>query len=756
MKQLTTFIGKVTGSNNTQAKFWSHVYVYEPTISKVKKQRGNLYIIFEIPNQYEDLGNQIISLIQENYYQKMDNDPLQALEIALSKSNERIEDYNRKLISEKQQTLGKLNIACAVLCDMQLHIAQIGNFYTYLIRRGRLNKISNVSQEEDDKKQSFQNIASGQIEIGDILTLTSAKIAEVLALSQLKEIITTCYPSVAASRITDLINKKNDPNTNPAAIILEVNAEYSKEQEDQTLSSQSFSSKLKKEKDQIAQRVSGQPQSETTTTKQADSYTSSQTNTSEDNTISSDNPKNEESHSQTKNFDDDDIEEDLLLKDALSDDLDDDYFWNAQDDNQKPQLIGKIIEQTKNYFQIVKEVIKGKKDISHLKNTFLILGIVITVVFAISLLTSQNTEAAQPIQEARLHDDIWNSYNKAREELRVNNFAGAKEYFNGAQTKIDELMAIASNEQIINDIQSLENDILIELDKIDGITRLTDLTPTADLIKTTPNADPTSIHNTTDALFILDQTNQQIFRYTKQNKSIHLPKKPIIPNGTSAVIQFATSGGGDLYLYNKTNEQTPNILRYSTSTNSTTEVSITLGGNWNQSSTMTTWTDSVGSTRLYLLDPTQNALWRYRPSGNQFRAPNNVLNDPNSLPEIQNVIDIEIDTYVYFLTNNNEVIKYTLGDRDPNFSLKKLSTPLQEAVAISLQDINEENATIGQKIYLADRGAQQIHIFSKSDGIRLKTYASKDAFTDLRDIYADENASILYVLSGTRIYEIPL
>lgn len=71
--------------------------------------------------------------------------------------------------------IGELHFVVGAIVDKTLHLSQIGEAEAYLIRHKHLSVISDGLTEEG-KKNTFINIASGEIEGGDVLIFSSAKL----------------------------------------------------------------------------------------------------------------------------------------------------------------------------------------------------------------------------------------------------------------------------------------------------------------------------------------------------------------------------------------------------------------------------------------------------------------------------------------------------------------------------------------------------------------------------------------------------
>ncbi|HNT30284.1 MAG TPA: hypothetical protein PKL83_05020 [bacterium] len=697
----TTFLGKIIGARlPIKSSVWSNVYVYEPTITRVTEARGNLYLVLDLPAHYEDLGTAIIDVIREKYYHELELDPLQSLEEALSHANKKIEEYNTRLVTEKQETLKTINIACTVLCGQDLHLAQVGHIDTYLVRKGRLNKISNVSTGSTKEIQSFQNIASGKIEVGDIVTVSSPKLFDFLPINKFKEIITSCYPSVAASRISEVISKKTDADVAPSLLVLEINTDLKEQAEPVTDEPETMENGLKSRKDQIAEQLIQDA----------------------DTTVS---PPVVARREQVRNQPAYDAEP---------------VFPADRKDNPLVTVLNRLYDGV----MLVKDVITGKEDISKLSKLFLALGLILVLVVGAKAITGR--EKTNPVVETnKAFEQAWENFTSAREYLRNNDFVNAREYLLAARTRAAEAQSLGlfpeETTQLLNDIQN-------ELDKLDGVTRLTGLTAIADTKTISETSSPVSIQATNDSYYIFDEQNQNLYQLTKDNQQLLLALDTIVEGRQ---VQHMTATPQKLYFYSAQGDDVQ-IYTYTPANQKVEAVSLAFGGTWEKASVLTSWTDSANTTRLYFIDPIKNSFWRYRPAGAQFSAGENYFETPEATPALGSIVDAEIDGNVFFLTQDGQVFKYVLGNQETEFKLRGLKVPLSSPTALYTATPDGTSDNTGKKLYVTDAGNQRVLIFSKEDGLLAKIYAADNAFTDLRDIYADEVNNYLYVLDGTKIY----
>lgn len=126
--------------------------------------------------------------------------------------------------------------------------------------------------------------------------------------------------------------------------------------------------------------------------------------------------------------------------------------------------------------------------------------------------------------------------------------------------------------------------------------------------------------------------------------------------------------------------------------------------------------------------------------------------DPTTWAESEdfnNAKKLQIAYSIYVATSDNRVVKYTTGKKD-DFELTDLTTPLGDIVDFVVkQDFTN--------IYIADKTNKRIVVVDLT-GKFVKQYKFTDTegWKDLKALAVDDKESKLFVLSGTKLYEIPL
>ncbi len=120
-----------------------------------------------------------------------------------------------------------------------------------------------------------------------------------------------------------------------------------------------------------------------------------------------------------------------------------------------------------------------------------------------------------------------------------------------------------------------------------------------------------------------------------------------------------------------------------------------------------------------------------------------------TFPELVSAISHSINVSIYVLDANSVLQVYTQGEKDA-FEIKGLSVPLRNASQVFTSE-NLDN------IYIADKGNNRIVVLD-DEGNLLKQFQAADRtyFNDIRSIVVNAAEDALFVLDGSKVYQIKL
>jgi hypothetical protein len=140
----------------------------------------------------------------------------------------------------------------------------------------------------------------------------------------------------------------------------------------------------------------------------------------------------------------------------------------------------------------------------------------------------------------------------------------------------------------------------------------------------------------------------------------------------------------------------------------------------------------------------QNALKKYVPSGEELTE-----STWAEAEEFNNATAMDIAYSIYILTSDGNLSVYTQGEKT-DFTISGLETPLNNSTDIIAN-------TAFDNIYIADAGNNRIVIINTDGELVKQLKAEKEGeWGDLRDISVSSDETTMFVLSGSKVFEIDL
>lgn len=163
------------------------VFVQEP--ENVSQQGlGTLFGILEINDHSEDSSyvvNYIISIIKKEYFINSKRGPIESFEAALHKANLALAK-----VAEHGNInwIGHLNAVCAVIEKNNIHLAQTGTAFAFLLRSKKLVNVSGGEENSENPNplKTFQEVVSGRMETADKVILTTDSLFNIFSLEEIK------------------------------------------------------------------------------------------------------------------------------------------------------------------------------------------------------------------------------------------------------------------------------------------------------------------------------------------------------------------------------------------------------------------------------------------------------------------------------------------------------------------------------------------------------------------------------------------
>jgi hypothetical protein len=152
--------------------------------------------------------------------------------------------------------------------------------------------------------------------------------------------------------------------------------------------------------------------------------------------------------------------------------------------------------------------------------------------------------------------------------------------------------------------------------------------------------------------------------------------------------------------------------------------------------------------KLYVLDPQQSQVWRFRFNGDGFDQRESYFSVPP--PDLSTAVDMAIDGAVYVLLADGQIFKFFGGQAEP-FELGALPLPLVRPVALV-----SEGDMVSGALYVADADAQSIVALTKTGAFIHQIQADGEALANLEALAIDMDSRTLYVLANGRLYAVAL
>jgi hypothetical protein len=147
---------------------------------------GKIFINMEIAQNSidaEKIGEIIFDRMRKVFFADSEVDPYERFEESLKEVNRALNEYRG---DRENDWLGKLNVLIAAVIGNQLFLTQSGEAEAYLIRKRFTTTISD-DLDESDGKDFFTNIASGDLEPGDFVLLSTTRLLRYVSKNDLSK-----------------------------------------------------------------------------------------------------------------------------------------------------------------------------------------------------------------------------------------------------------------------------------------------------------------------------------------------------------------------------------------------------------------------------------------------------------------------------------------------------------------------------------------------------------------------------------------
>lgn len=160
-------------------------YAYD--LGEGGESSGKIFICIELQNnpaEAETIGEVIFDTVRKVFFLDPEKDAYVRFEDAIKAVNREL----NQIRSEKSSGfIGNLNVVVSAIVGSNLYITQTGEAEAYLIRKRLCSTISEGLAEENNK-DVFANIASGSMETGDLVVLSSTRLLRYIGKNDLAKV----------------------------------------------------------------------------------------------------------------------------------------------------------------------------------------------------------------------------------------------------------------------------------------------------------------------------------------------------------------------------------------------------------------------------------------------------------------------------------------------------------------------------------------------------------------------------------------
>lgn len=208
-------------------KSFGDIFVYEPE-NIDEHNLGNLFIIGELkdlPRNCSYIINLLASKIKKEFYSNTKRSAEDSLEAGLSIANQTLSDLANQGNGEY---VGKLSMACGTYKGDKFYLSQVGKIKSLLIRSER---ILEIMKEEDSKPASssraFNNIASGELEDGDMVIFATPGLFNIFSLEELRRMGSSMQLDDFSAKLQEEIEEEDDQIV--SALVMDIGEKKRKE-----------------------------------------------------------------------------------------------------------------------------------------------------------------------------------------------------------------------------------------------------------------------------------------------------------------------------------------------------------------------------------------------------------------------------------------------------------------------------------------------------------------------------------------------
>ena len=385
-------------------------------------------------------------------------------------------------------------------------------------------------------------------------------------------------------------------------------------------------------------------------------------------------------------------------------------------DNFLEKILDKIkLPQRKSFFV-------RRADLEKRKKTLFIIALTLLALLAIALGFGLKQRAAEKKQNKvkNLIGLAEEKFNQGKKAYSVDPGEG-KTFIAEAKQLIEEGLVLKKNSQELvllkEQIEKFSSDLGVE-------TAIAEVPVFMDLSLITDGASGVSLSLLDKDLSILDTDKKKIYLLNTEKKS-HVVLEFSENSG-----KFMTAFAGKILVFGE---------------KGINEVDTKNKGVSLEISKDEEWKEIVGFSsfngNLYLLDKGASDIWRYLASGEGYGTRKSWFS--GTPPDLSGSVSMAIDSSVWIL-EKDKISKFNLSQPE-DFSLTKMPEGFVDPVKI-YTSVDDQN------LYVLDKGRGKIYVIAKNG--EFKASYVWEGIKEASDLVAIESINKIFLLSGTKIYEI--
>lgn len=778
-KDYKTNIKEIVFSNEEEKSFCD-IFVYEPENIE-EKLLGNLYIIGEVVNLPENssyIVNLLASIIKKEFYSNKKRSTLESLEASLNKANSTLSE-----ITERGNVawIGNLNMTCAAHRHRELHLSQTGKIKTLLARNGQIKDIGkNINSEEKPHPfRTFANIASGELEINDLVLFATPGLFDILSMEKIRQLSYSADFEEITNDIQEAVSRENNLNTIAALLVnMESKKEEAKIPQVKILEDEP-SRNLWQEQNEKDREIETMPDE----TAKMNSYERSENETgSEGEKISLENiiKEFEEKENVPREYETNETEyakEEILRRpDAEPEEIPARKIEYPNDEKENAEYMQEMIERNEqaekktksgtNSFESISRIAGGL--VSNAKNGLLgvlsamkirkpqidltqklrlmrnskiiisIFALLFIVLLGNAVITNYNNQIeAEKKKYSDLLDQSQAKIDEAEQVLIYNDSVQARQKLTEAQTMALEVRD--GYKSLSGNAETILAKIQIEIDKIDKVFRIDNPAVAMDLSKNEKISNISTLTkfngnyytlNPENSVFSLDLSagiSNEINISIRNTGDANQAKRATTMTKTGEII-FLSENNRVLSFDSKKNE----LKLKSTEPNAADSKIVAI---------------SSYNSFIYLLEPGANQIYKYKETADGFRSGTKWINEKTEA-DIRSATSMTIDSTIFVLKSNGQVEEYLTGNK-VKFSVEELKDPAQDPSLIFTE-------TGLKNLYIADPSKNRIIVYGKDKGELVGQFIVKNFNNTIKDITVGDKEEAIYVLSNKNIFKLDL